>query len=519
MQSLGGVIRDLIRLRDCNGLINNGNFGTVFVDQSYWQSGVASKPKQGVWGFLLGGITWFAVPFTFATTMGLAYIALDARQDSPLLQQDQIDQGSAEVIAVTSILVYDFYQVYLKPYRLVHDANSCILCGRSRGRNANPRDKCLCISMAYCIDCEADDVLRDGCNRALKPVYKCKMHGTYRTYNDLLLGLKNWCILWTTLCVIPITIVLDALKIALNWVYLFMGVIIGSAVIPIVLSMTWARLTSSGMSSGAIGGSVLGLTAWLISASQQDGGLSNFLESTGHNTSMLVGNLVSIIGGGVIAVVVSLVTNRNYDSYMSHEIWETTRDIDNPLSPWTELYAKDLDLSGANRLDNRPSLDEVKTAFKSASRVAQIGASLLTFIFVLLWPACMVSIDVMDQATFTRWIGISATWGIAAFIFITIMPLISEGREIRMTLREKRSINSADVGKQRVEAAAPKSSPPPSASGSGTAHKMAPHAQENSVNAQDHNARAEAAIVSESETVVEPVEVEMEEGNIRDPVF
>jgi len=30
-----------------------GNFGTVFVDQSYWQCAVAAKPSQGVWGFLV----------------------------------------------------------------------------------------------------------------------------------------------------------------------------------------------------------------------------------------------------------------------------------------------------------------------------------------------------------------------------------------------------------------------------------------------------------------------------------
>ena len=65
----------------------------MFVDQSYWQSSVAAKPKQGVWGFLSGGLTWFAVPFTFATTMGLAYIALGAQQGHPLLTDIEIDKG------------------------------------------------------------------------------------------------------------------------------------------------------------------------------------------------------------------------------------------------------------------------------------------------------------------------------------------------------------------------------------------------------------------------------------------
>ena len=74
---------------------------------------------------------------------------------------------------------------------------------------------------------------------------------------------------------------------------------------------------------------------------------------------MLCGNLTAIGSGGLISILVSLITNRHYSPEMANEIWENTRDIDNPLSPWTEMYARDLNLSGANKLDNRPSLEEV----------------------------------------------------------------------------------------------------------------------------------------------------------------
>jgi urea-proton symporter len=38
------------------GLINIvGNFGTVFVDQSYWQSAIAARPESAARGYLLGG--------------------------------------------------------------------------------------------------------------------------------------------------------------------------------------------------------------------------------------------------------------------------------------------------------------------------------------------------------------------------------------------------------------------------------------------------------------------------------
>lgn len=70
-----------------------GNLGAVFVEQSFWQCGVATKPQQGVFGFLAGGLTWFSVPFVFGTTMGLAYLALGELKGSPLLTDDEITQG------------------------------------------------------------------------------------------------------------------------------------------------------------------------------------------------------------------------------------------------------------------------------------------------------------------------------------------------------------------------------------------------------------------------------------------
>lgn len=42
------------------GVINIvGNFGTVFVDQSYWQSAIAARPAAAAKGYLLGGYVQF----------------------------------------------------------------------------------------------------------------------------------------------------------------------------------------------------------------------------------------------------------------------------------------------------------------------------------------------------------------------------------------------------------------------------------------------------------------------------
>ncbi|CAL1534239.1 unnamed protein product [Lymnaea stagnalis] len=354
------------------GLINIvGNFGTVFVDQSYWQSAVAAKPKQGVMGFLLGGLAWFAIPFSLSTAMGLAYIALSAEQGADMLNAMEVDSGlvppavayrllgksgaiiiivmvvmavtstgSAEVMAVTSIVVYDIYAVYLKPYRHTTDTNSCILCGKGRGRMANPRDKCACISMTFCAKCNQDTKSRTESRRAIKPDYKCPVHGPYRVYNDYLARLSNWTLVWITMSIIPLTIILYMIKASLGWVYLFMGILVGSAVIPIALAMFWERLTGVAMMAGSVCGAVLGLSVWMGMASTYEGGLGDWWKNTGREIPMLSGNLVAILGGGSITILVTLVGNRHYDVSMGEEIWENTRDIDNPLTPWKEKYQK-----------------------------------------------------------------------------------------------------------------------------------------------------------------------------------
>lgn len=48
---------------------------------------------QGVWGFITGGLVWFAIPFSLATTMGLAYLGMSSAQGSPLLSEKDVSAG------------------------------------------------------------------------------------------------------------------------------------------------------------------------------------------------------------------------------------------------------------------------------------------------------------------------------------------------------------------------------------------------------------------------------------------
>lgn len=84
----GNADGSYLTMRSTNGLVFGvinlvGNFATVFQDQAYWQRAIASRPSTTVKAYLLGGVAWFAIPFTFATTLGLAAVAL---RDDPAMR-------------------------------------------------------------------------------------------------------------------------------------------------------------------------------------------------------------------------------------------------------------------------------------------------------------------------------------------------------------------------------------------------------------------------------------------------
>lgn len=65
----------------------------TYCDQASWQSRIAAKPVQGVWGFILAGFMWFSIPSTMATTTGMAYLAISSTNGSHMLLPGEIDEG------------------------------------------------------------------------------------------------------------------------------------------------------------------------------------------------------------------------------------------------------------------------------------------------------------------------------------------------------------------------------------------------------------------------------------------
>lgn len=253
------------------GIINIiGNFGTVFVDQSYWMSAIAARPSSAAKGYLLGGLCWFAIPFSLATSLGLSAAALmlpitkaeaGAGLVPPAVAQHYMGQaggvlilvmlfmaitstGSAECLAVSSLCTYDIYRTYINP----------------------------------------------------------------EATGPQILKVSRIIVLVFGLCMGAFAVALQYIGLNLGWVYLFMGVVIGSAVIPMWNLVNTERASATGAVLAAWGGMLLGLTGWLAAAKIHGGGIS--VATLGADPVMLAGNVISIVASGIIHWVHSTFIDR-----------------------------------------------------------------------------------------------------------------------------------------------------------------------------------------------------------------
>lgn len=346
------------------GVINIvGNFGTVFVDQAYWQRAIAARPRSAVKGFLIGGLAWFAIPFALATTLGLGAVAVGVSLTphqvgmgliAPTAASQMLGDigaillltvlftavtsaGSAELVAVSSLVTYDVYRTYVKP--------------SSSGRELMKISRLAILGFGFGMGILASMLI--------------------------LLGAS------------------------LQYLYLVMGILIGSAVIPITIAIIWKKANKNAAILGALLGLVCGVSAWLTSASILYGEIT--MSSTGQNGPLLIGNLTAISAGGIISIVGSIIRPENFNFEVIKQ----------------RILVVD------SRIRSRIEKDTDETFLKNAAKFSYRYAIALTFILVLIWPLPLYfSGYIFSLFVYHIWIGIAIAWATGAAILIITLPLI-----------------------------------------------------------------------------------------------
>jgi SSS family transporter len=357
------------------GIINIvGNFGTVFVDQAYWQRAIAASPKSAFKGFMIGGLAWFAIPFTLATTLGLSAVAigtpLTAEQIgmglvAPTAASQVLGNvgaillltmlftavtaaGSAELISVSSLVTYDIYRTYVKP---------------------------------------------SATGRGLMRISRLAIVGFGMGMGLLALALMQ-------------------VGASLQYVYLAMGVLIGSAVVPISLAIVWKRTNKVAATLGALGGLACGVAVWLTSSYAFYGIIS--VSSTSHNIPLLAGNITSILVGAIVTLLGSMIKPDNFEFRLMKQ----------------KIMIVDA------RIRRAIEYESDEEYLKRWSKFGYKFGIALTLMLVVAWPVPLyLSGYIFSQQMYAAWVGIAVTWAATAATVIVLLPLMQSRAGIAEVLK------------------------------------------------------------------------------------
>ncbi|XP_069128805.1 uncharacterized protein [Argopecten irradians] len=437
-----------------------------FCDQANWQSRIAAKPAQGVLGFFIAAYVWFAIPTTISMTSAMTYMSLSYQNGTHLLTSGDIDSGfitpfvletlmgskggyllitmvtmalmstgSGEVMAVSSIIVYDIYRTYVNPFRKSSSPTSCLLCGKEKvtANSTHENELCVCKLVDDCRDCKEDLKLRMTGKDTFGFRYVCTTHGLYRHYEDLLIHYKSWCIVWVTIGVVPYGLIVMASGVNLNWAVFTLQALLSPFLVPLLLTIAWSKSTAVGVISGSASGLIAAITGILVvGETAHEEGLRNFMVNTSTEYSLLAGIGAGVITSSIVTITISLCTNNIRSSEDAETEWEKTISIDNPLNPWRNLYKEEL--SNIHH-DTKITGNNMAAIFRSAKLVAYIGGGISILLFLVIFPAVMLSFEVLTYSQFSGWLTTCQVWCMVGAAFAIIAPPVEE---IIQTLRQYR---------------------------------------------------------------------------------
>jgi Na+/proline symporter len=98
---------------------------------------------------------------------------------------------------------------------------------------------------------------------------------------------------------------------SLQYIYLAMGILIGPAVLPIALTVSWKKTNKNAAILGSLLGLTAGISSWTTTTWLLYGQLS--IITTGEMTPLLIGNVVSISVGAAVVVIGSLFKPQNFN--------------------------------------------------------------------------------------------------------------------------------------------------------------------------------------------------------------
>merc|ERR550514_1246396 len=199
-----------------------------------------------------------------------------------------------------------------------------------------------------------------------------------------------------------LAVFLLTIGLSLGHVYMSMGCIVGSAVGPAALTILMETANSKAIAVGAVGGFILAMIGWVGQAATEFGEVK--YGTIMSDWPWVSGNLCGILGGTAIAVLGSLIApDKDFKWSMLNDRIALVDDVEPPKDAKAETGAK----------------------LEVQVKIAVWASIILTIILLVLWPIPMhVGIGVLSDGGFGAWVAVEIIWALVGGLVIIIMPLV-----------------------------------------------------------------------------------------------
>ncbi|TGO58879.1 hypothetical protein BCON_0050g00100 [Botryotinia convoluta] len=369
-----------------------GNFGTVFLDNGYYNKAIAASPVHALPGYIMGGISWFAIPWLCATTMGLAAIALEGNPVFPTYpnRMDPADVSAGLVLPYAAVAI------------LGSGGAVCTL---------------LIVFMAVTSASSAELI-------AVSSIFTYDIYQTYfnpSASGKRLIYMSHAMVIGFGLFMAAFSTGLYYAGISMGYLYLMMGVIISSAVIPATLTIMWAGHNRWAATLTPPLGLICAVIAWLVTAKKECGSLD--VDCTGSNNPMLAGNVTALLSPLIFTPLFTLIFG--WDKYDWKSMSDIRRGDDHDLAD-----AADVDLELVPGETRASAAEEAleQTKLLRASKIAKGMTVILTVALLILWPMPMYGSGyIFSEKFFTGWVVVGIIWLIGSTLTVGVYPVF-EGR-------------------------------------------------------------------------------------------
>ncbi|KAF4120417.1 urea-proton symporter [Geosmithia morbida] len=388
-----------------------GNFGTVFMDNGYYNKAIAAHPVAALPGYIIGGLSWFAIPWLCATTMGLSALALENSPSFPTYP-NRMDPAD-----VTAGLVLPYAAVGL----LGKSGAICTL---------------IMIFMAVTSATSAQLI-------SVSSIYTYDIYQTYinpAASGRRLIMISHSAVVVYGLVMAAFSVGLHYAGISMGWLYLWMGVMISGAVIPATLTLLWKKQNWIAAACSPVLALCCSLTAWTVTCARKfDNVLS--VDNLGTNDPMLAGNITALLSPLIFVPFFTFAFGADSYDWSSMAAIKQADDADG-----SDLVFDSE--SGAATPGVIAVLEEDNAKLNKASNVAKVMTVGMSLAFLVLWPMPMYgSSYVFSKPFFTGWVVVGIIWLFGSSIAVGIFPLW-EGRSSMLRVAKgllgKTSVTNAE---------------------------------------------------------------------------